>query len=657
MREFNEIVISKMEDLSGLAIDQSMFKNPSYYRDSYNIPPEETLLVFAEGTFITDEAIYINPSKTPIYGDSRIPLSDICSFLIYENKNSEVKLFGEKTEYQIFASKSRQTKGTAGRLVNLLKELQDNLLKTPENKRSYEKVCKRIYTFIRKEFREAGVLSEDLLSIISVMEELPIFRREAVFLALENEYRKGNRASYDRLLNEKSRLLTPENFEILKRPDDIFYVSYISDLKDIKGYSNVKAIIDSYLRFKATPRFSLREASILCHLCVRMEDYDYLSAILSEAGDDFSEEELWGLMGFIAESKNAKVFHVLTKLFGHAQVTKEELLRGNDLGLTSLHFALMFRNKELVRRLLPLCDWKEYRSQFSKDRMVDLMFDFLFLGSLVSKDDEFLKEIFIYTSPQACSLNRSINQVQKRIEINEALIRKYPEHTVEYGDKIEEYKSMKAEMEEELELLSRNEVYRKRQMAKIVAEADHPLCNYLFWLYSSTENLLSWIRNTAENHRLCRYKQCFFLTKPGIDLGLSFYEWKDEKVAFKSVNAGDYNYTGGAEKPFVSWENARIPLYENPVFKEQKEAERRRAAAEKERRRREFRERVKSSPKNGGSWFSEKARTDLRVLKEEYRVLVKKYHPDSSGDTKTAKIFMRIMAERADILEGITEKP
>ncbi len=48
---------------------------------------------------------------------------------------------------------------------------------------------------------------------------------------------------------------------------------------------------------------------------------------------------------------------------------------------------------------------------------------------------------------------------------------------------------------------------------------------------------------------------------------------------------------------------------------------------------------------SGGSWFSEKARTDMEVLKKEFRELAKKYHPDVSTGVQAADIFKEISAE------------
>ena len=52
-------------------------------------------------------------------------------------------------------------------------------------------------------------------------------------------------------------------------------------------------------------------------------------------------------------------------------------------------------------------------------------------------------------------------------------------------------------------------------------------------------------------------------------------------------------------------------------------------------------------------WFSDEAKHDLALLKKEYRLLVKKYHPDNS-DKDTTIIMQQIMTERADILSSIS---
>lgn len=54
----------------------------------------------------------------------------------------------------------------------------------------------------------------------------------------------------------------------------------------------------------------------------------------------------------------------------------------------------------------------------------------------------------------------------------------------------------------------------------------------------------------------------------------------------------------------------------------------------------------------GNEWFSKEAHTDLAILKKEYRILVKKYHPDQFKHIRAKEIFQDIMAEREEILDS-----
>ena len=53
----------------------------------------------------------------------------------------------------------------------------------------------------------------------------------------------------------------------------------------------------------------------------------------------------------------------------------------------------------------------------------------------------------------------------------------------------------------------------------------------------------------------------------------------------------------------------------------------------------------------GNNWFSPEAYINLDVLKEEYRILSKKYHPDNNLGAKN--IYLEIQAERNKIYESL----
>ncbi len=54
-----------------------------------------------------------------------------------------------------------------------------------------------------------------------------------------------------------------------------------------------------------------------------------------------------------------------------------------------------------------------------------------------------------------------------------------------------------------------------------------------------------------------------------------------------------------------------------------------------------------------GSWFTERARTSSKLLKEEYHALAKRYHPDVSTETNAAEFFKAINEEYETILKDM----
>lgn len=660
MREITDLVEHKGEILCGLTFDATNFSNYKSYISSYEIPENEQVLVYAggldssdgsltgAGPIITDEAIYLHPSRQHYTKVGRIPLSEICTYLVYETGEKGVNLLGSERELQIFVHTRADKSSTAASLVSLLHMLQKSMMVKSTDKTTYIRTLKHACSLVRQEMHTAGVLGEDFKSILSVVETFPEFRREAVFLQLEDMYRRGDSAAYDAFLENKKSFLHEDNLKVLKNPDTVFSGAYISDLADTEAFSDVRAIIDAYLSLKNKRSFTKEQAKILLYLCVRMQDFQYFNEIIAKVGDSIGSEDLWTVMNFAAVYKNKRLNAAAAKAAGFEDLGKEDVMTTNDLGFCLLHYVLILRNKEVIRHVLSGCDWSRYQAPELKDKMCEIMYDPLFVASYIFKDESLLRDVFIYTSPKAKSLNRSIKGIDSMIDINTKLRRKYPEHKKEYNNKLEEYRSMRKDMRAELKKMAKDEVKRYRKLQGIIREAKHPFCEYLFAIYSSFVLFLDSLSCTKDVYRLYKYKQLFFVANPNIDLDLSFVEYKAGAKHISNIKENDTGYFG---KAFTNPDS----IFENPVFKRAMEEEMRKAK-EKERRRREFHERVRDPQPYVGSWFSRAAHESIKELKDEYRILVKKYHPDSSGDSRTAGMLMRIMSERADILENLSRQ-
>ena len=61
----------------------------------------------------------------------------------------------------------------------------------------------------------------------------------------------------------------------------------------------------------------------------------------------------------------------------------------------------------------------------------------------------------------------------------------------------------------------------------------------------------------------------------------------------------------------------------------------------------------KNNKKYGCSWFSEDAHRNVGLLKKEYRVLSKQYHPDMKSEKSSSATFIEITKEYRCIVRQI----
>ncbi len=482
------------------------------------------------------------------------------------------------------------------------------------------------------------------------MEEIPYIKQEVLLIQFENSYRKCNVIQYKTLLSEKFELLPEETINILHNPDKLFYTSFIRDLLNPDLFIDTNNVIKIYLNLKSKEKLTVSEATILCCLCLKIEDYDYMNSILAEVGNDINEGDLWLIKATLARRKNRNLAKIQANFAAGHELSSKDLETGNDIGLSVLHYTLMLRNKELILRLLPAFNWQELRNPFSNIPMINAIYDPMFLASNLFKDYGLLTKIFKYTSSKAVPINKSIKRLDAMIDINTALKKKNPDNKAELLERISDLRGVRRDLKEELKSLAKSEVIYQRRMATLIRETGHIFCNYLLDLFLGENGFADWIQSTKKDYCISKYKDVFFVTNPKHVYNMSSYTFSQGIVIDTNVLESDRIYSENIPKDSIS---GGIKYYENPAFRDAMEEERRRQEREKQRRKEEFRERVKCNEPYQGGWFSKLARKNIQTLKAEYRVLVKKYHPDSSKDNKTTKVFMRIMAERAEILDAM----
>ncbi len=692
MSRYSEILAVGRQKCRSLVFDFSKLDNVDTYFVNYRIPREEHMVVYAyssqsnpfsmegSGTIITDQAIYIHPSHEDWAPSNRIPLSEICSYLVYqENSRDMVRLLSDRREMRIFGRTVTPGDTTGDELCELLRGLQQQLIRgNNDDKRNYELTLEWALSYVRRGFSEDGILEGKYEELLSIIEQHPAFVTDAFLLRAENEYRRCDPARYEVFLERMEGTVPRETIVTLRTPGKLFFEPYIRDIANVSAVFMTKSLLGPYLNLKSRSRLTLEEAQLLCMLCIRIEDMQLFDELLEMISPYLPVQRCWFLRSVIAKNGKNRMSGVYEMLLTGNPPAVGAMQYTDDIGLTPLHYALMIRNKDLVLEMLSMRDWGSGRGPLGRDRMVDSLYDYVFVASILYDDPDFIRQVFWHTSPDGSVLRRSIERMDNLIEISTRMKERTRENMracvekksqafkagskekfensenditqlfreiAEYDSRIDEYQQMRSEMEDELSNMIRETVAAARARESIIREASHPFADHILRLYHEPDALLCSLADTMMDYRLYCYKDLFFLTPVYEKIDIPFFEWQSDEVTDHSEFAGEPREDEGI-------------TFENPSEKARRAYEEREREKERERKRKESRSRRQAGEQSAPAdnvfkWFSSEAMADISVLKHEYRVLVKKYHPDSTGDRSSAEILRQIMDERALILDSL----
>lgn len=667
-----------------------------YYRD-YHIPEDETMVVYAyrsacsliemegNGTVITDRAIYFHPTHQNWGEGNRIPLSTICQYIIFqENSQEGVSLLSKDARYQIFGYTVAPADTTGSELVELLTGLQQHMMMSDQSERKqYEYTLAWATSHVRKSLKERGRLTEKQHRLLKIIGRDVAFTDSAVLLLAEDVYRDMDERKYQSFLSTLDGVVHKKFLHSLGDPDGLFYESYVQDLSGVLALQLTKSLVKPYGNLLRKMELSLHEAVILCLLCVRMDDPGLFEPMYRAIEKSLGPKRLWQIAGFRAKYSKDKMGGAFEAMLTGNLPPFGLLDLRDDLGFTCLHYALMLRNKDLLIRLLSQKDWGEGEGPIRGRKLIDCAYHYFFVAVQIYQDPKILQLVLAYTKREARPLLRSIRRIDNFIDIagrrcykaREKLkfcsgekqkafhegrlgeVRQFERQILDLREEMDccekrrsELLEMKAEISRELQSLLGAATAEARMQEKILRESDQPLTNYILRLYQDEQLLFSTFTRTAISWRVANYRSLYFLLPEDVTTSLPHIDFVNQKMVWQGEEEEDTSFDGD--------------VFINPREAERVEKERQRAEEEKarEKARQEKQRKERAAYRAAGesfveerkkSWFSEAARCDLSVLKREYRSLVKKYHPDATGNGATAVLLQQIMEERARILENM----
>lgn len=324
--------------------------------------------------------------------------------------------------------------------------------------------------------------------------------------------------------------------------------------------------------------------------------------------------------------------------------TSSDYKQQDELGFDILHYAILFGDEKVVSKIL------KNKYLLPKPLIVDeymFVYDYSFLASLLNKESlaNELKDLSPYTRDSLHCL-----------EIMERIYTAF-ENTI----KTEQYTIRKLR-----ELSKKAQSIKKNQLKERIRQ----LNNLIDVQRRLNDNILNDIEEARETLDRCRkiYQIDFekfkekLSTAPEIISVLIFYikNCHDFNTANSTI---EFEYKGVrfniSQEIYRKFNNSDNKTKRDNSYKENKKTDSKQNyynSGNKFSNNKSYttNEKTDDVKPYGDHWFSDEAWKNIDVLRREYRVLAKNYHPDNHPEK--IKIFMSIQAERSIILDQLKYK-
>ena len=200
---------------------------------------------------------------------------------------------------------------------------------------------------------------------------------------------------------------------------------------------------------------------------------------------------------------------------------------------------------------------------------------------------------------------------------------------------IDEINQSISEIDYEISVLTSDAMVEAADTIQRLQSSTNPFVHYLFCLFSDMDALLHMISAQQEAFKLYSYKGFHFVTPADVHVDLPYIMDQKKENSWQSGYQESRHREYHEQRQHSANEQQRT--HQERTQQSQKEQKKDTGAPIKK--------------PYGTSWFSPEAHRNMKKLKEEYRALAKKYHPDVCDHPRSKEIFQDILNERADILE------
>ena len=608
-------------------------KDSRRIHQSYKIASDEKILayllkttlfgkVILDGIVITDKALYVNPSTNKGKSSNRLALSKLCQYIVlHPDDNSSVTLLESLDVRYEALHKTIIDLKNGNEIHSFLQGLQAELLKTQDNVVLRNSTVEKIIAQCRHMLEYSG-LSEDARSILEALYKEPAYCSQAVELTAEDAARKRPDVAYNLFITLLPSCIPEDTRNQLISRREEFLQRFTLTLENIDQDISINYLNDVYKSLEGEDQPSEIVIYLRGLLSIHTGHFSELADVIQNLASDEKIQRLRFLQGIYSNKTMEKVFDSIK--LGKEDTGNYSLDSSDSMGLTPLHYALILHQNELVEKFLDKKEWvvtsargiPELESIYSYLNLarflrnphfitlafkIDIIRDLSEKAKVVSGKIDRRRRLLqthqsmVYSVQQALQYPSSEEDGSNQEDLEYKLERSL--ESIEIGqEEIENlqyiYQEIKEEIDDELEKLmtSCDETVEKWR------HCTDPLIKYLIHLYSDPDFLYKVLHEKPENCELYHYGDFYFVAPK--DAGI-FSNSKEKRQETADTDATQIS------KPY------------------------------------------------GNSWFSPNAHRNIKLLRKEYHLLAKKYHPDVSGSLNSTAIFQDIINEQMTIVEKL----
>ena len=599
-------------------------KSVEKIRDTYRIPKDELIaahltkkiLLITDGVLMTDHALYVNPSYCPDGASNRIPWSELHKYFVsHPNDTAATILYRPGNQRYLLLHPTLLDTISGKELTSFLLEMQLEIIKLHP---ALQVQRQEVFQSLKSEFENilvSNMLDEDQRSVLENLFGESALAEEAAIVLSAYYARIYPRQQYEQWIKALPDVFSASFLERLTKIWDKISEELLKSLRKYPPDLSQGLLSELYKNYncEGNDAFSPKETMTLARACAalkRWENIDHIIRMLKmyELRDAISD--LYSSKFNDANERMLGVVHAIQA--GKNPLNEETVSCQDSMGLTPFHYALIFSDKKSQLSAILSRKYPELSENQSTAFGNIGIYDLLTLAVFKKAPYSVLEKMILRTDEGAKQLKKVVSSLRAEgvadsvinVLLNCALTA--VDTATSKGYSVDCPKEQYASMSE-----------GREQLGKAISRTDEQIKQAQYEFYEYVANVIQTAEQRVETWRRSSSQTVQYL--------LHLYSDPDylEKVLTSRGSWRLYTTDGDF---FYMAPDGEIESHHPPEDDAPEET-------------------IELERPFGDSWFSEKAHTDVEMLKKEFRELAKKYHPDVSAEAQAADIFKEISAE------------